>query len=163
MFSKMKTLTHLILLLMSAGFFTHCSSGKTEITDSHESDERVKEAAKALLLDWKEAYLQHLPSRLDTILSEDYTYSGAQSASTTSKQEAIANFKTSKATFLDQIIDDLVIRTYGNTAVVTGLEHIILLDGDTLHYYMRFTDVYVMDANGKMRAVATHSSPVPGK
>ena len=98
---------------------------------------------------------------LNTILADDYTFTGTGGAVLT------------KSDYLNQIIggasfrtEDIEVREYGETALVTGRARLEYADGVTLRRqypvnfdYVRYTNVYVKQS-GKWRLVSTQFSPV---
>jgi len=98
---------------------------------------------------------------LNTILADDYTFTGTGGTVLT------------KSDYLNQIIggasfrtEDVEVRQYGETALVTGRANLEYADGVTLRRqypmnfdYVRYTNVYVKQS-GKWRLVSTQFSPV---
>jgi|SRR3989442_374691 len=98
---------------------------------------------------------------LNIILADDYTFTGTGGTVLT------------KSEYLKQIsrgrsfrTEDVEVRPYGETALVTGRIHLEYADGVTLRRqypvnfdYVRYTNVYVKQS-GKWRLVSTQFSPV---
>ena len=110
--------------------------------------------------DWTQAYLNHDVAALELVLADDWTYSPSDGSFKT-RSQYIEEFRvdTIKYQSIDQ--QNVAVRIYGNTAVVSGEELIKGTDGAkpvTLH--IRFTDVLVK-TNGRWRAVASHESTIP--
>jgi hypothetical protein len=98
---------------------------------------------------------------LNTILADDYSFTGPGGCVLT------------KAEYLNQIIggtsfstEDIEVRQYGETALLTGRMHLEFSDGVTLRRqypvnfdFVRYTNVYVK-VSGKWRLVSTQFSPV---
>ena len=110
--------------------------------------------------DWTQAYLNHDVAALELVLADDWTYSPSDGTFKT-RSQVIEEFRvdTMKYQSIDQ--QNVNVRIYGNTAVVTGEELIKGTDGGkpvTLH--IRFTDVLV-NHNGRWHAVNSHESAIP--
>ena len=110
--------------------------------------------------DWTQAYLNHDVAALELVLADDWTYSPSDGSFKT-RSQYIEEFRvdTMKYQSIDQ--QNVNVRIYGNTAVVSGEERIKGTDGGkpvTLH--IRFTDVLVK-TNGHWHAVASHESTIP--
>jgi hypothetical protein len=115
----------------------------------------------ALEHSWNQAELQHAPSALDLLLSENFVITQPD-GSLMNKQQ----FKTSVAdkTYHYDVLTsgDFKVRILGNTAVVTGSYH---EKGKDKHVpfdrWGRFTDTWLFQ-DGKWVCVASHDSyPVP--
>jgi ketosteroid isomerase-like protein len=142
----------------SAGESTQRAAG-TSIAASPDSVTAAREV-RATLGQWVGAYLRHDPAALDSILADEWTYSGGGSPTPQTKAGAMAEFRTSTDRYLAVDVEDVNVRVYGSTAIVTGREAVRVASGrDTSTVRLRFTDVYAR-RGGRWRAVATHSSPI---
>lgn len=85
---------------------------------------------------------------LDKVLADDLYYCHS-SGSIDSKSSFIQSIKEGKLTYQEMTPDDLKVRIYGKTAVVTGLcAAKILSNGQQITTKFRFTDVYVKNKKG---------------
>jgi ketosteroid isomerase-like protein len=115
---------------------------------------------RATMRRWADAYLRHDAAALDSILAGEWSYSGGGSPTRQPKADAMAEFRTSADRYLAVDVEDVDVRVYGGTAIVTGREAVRVASGrDTSTVRLRFTDVYAR-RDGRWQAVATHSSPI---
>ncbi len=90
-----------------------------------------------------EAMLRVDVAALDDILSEDLTYTHATGVFET-KAEFIAKLKSGQVKYESLVPEDMRVRVYGTTGVVTGLARVkVHVKGEHLSFQLRFTDVYV--------------------
>lgn len=107
-----------------------------------------------------EAYVNGDVATLDRILAEDVTYVHPTGKVET-KAEVIAGFKNQDRKYKSIKRDDVVVRIYGSTAVVTGRNTISAeYQGKNYDVQNRFTRVYVKQA-GNWHLVAHHGSNIP--
>jgi ketosteroid isomerase-like protein len=110
--------------------------------------------------DWVEAYLHHDVAALETILSDDWTYSPSDGTFKT-RAQAIEEFRVAPVKYDSITPQNIQVRIYGNTAIVTGDEVIKGIDaGKPFTQHIRFTDVLV-HRNGRWQAVVSHESAIP--
>ena len=104
---------------------------------------------------WLTAAMQRDIPALKEILADDFmdvTYKG----SLRDKADHLhASLAPSKST---QTLEELKVRSYGDTGLVTGLNVIVTADGSAT-YKIRFTDVFVKRA-GRWQAVSAQETPV---
>ena len=90
-----------------------------------------------------EAMVRGDVTALDDILSEDLTYTHATGVFET-KAEFIAKLKSGQTKYESFAPEDVLVRLYGMTGVVTGVARVkVQVKGEHLSFQMRFTDVYV--------------------
>jgi ketosteroid isomerase-like protein len=107
-----------------------------------------------------DAYVNGDVATLERILADDVTYVHPTGKVET-KAEVIAGFKKQDRKYKSIKRDDVVVRIYGNTAVVTGRNTISAeYQGKNYDVQNRFTRVYVKQADG-WRLVAHHGSNIP--
>jgi ketosteroid isomerase-like protein len=107
-----------------------------------------------------DAYVNGDVATLERILADDVTYVHPTGKVET-KAEVIAGFKAQDRKYKSIKRDDVVVRIYGNTAVVTGRNTISAeYQGKNYDVQNRFTRVYVKQAGG-WRLVAHHGSNIP--
>jgi ketosteroid isomerase-like protein len=139
------------LLVLCAGVLTQTSSNPERNVLSVDGDWAA----------WATRKGEQAKSILNIILADDYTFTGTFGTLLT------------KSEFLKQIgggttfrTEDVKVREYAETALVTGRIHLEYADGVTLRRqypvnfdYVRYTNIY-MKQNGKWRLVSTQFSPV---
>ncbi|MEO1486654.1 MAG: nuclear transport factor 2 family protein [Bacteroidota bacterium] len=114
---------------------------------------------------WAKAMLQNDAKGITEVLDDTWVYSGGGDGSTANKTAVLANMKPGPTGLKGITLMDTITRLYGNFAVLTGHEELVLVDldsRDTSRIYLRFTDVFKKE-NGKVTAVSTHSSPITTK
>ena len=140
-----------LLLVLCAGVLSQTSSDPGRDVRSVDGDWAA----------WATRKGEQAKSILNIILADDYTFTGTGGTLLT------------KSEFLKQIgggttfrTEDVKVRQYGETALVTGRIHLEYADGVTLRRqypvnfdYVRYTNIY-MKQNGKWRLVSTQFSPV---
>jgi len=106
-----------------------------------------------------DAYVNGDVATLERILADDVSYVHPTGKIET-KAEVIAGFKAQDRKYKSIKRDDVVVRIYGNTAIVTGRNTISAeYQGKNYDVQNRFTRVYVKQA-GKWRLVAHHGSNI---
>jgi ketosteroid isomerase-like protein len=97
---------------------------------------------------------------LDRLLSPDLTYTHS-SARVETKQEYIEAIKTGASKYKVIEPEDIRVRVYGSTAVLTGrCRFEVTSGGQDLKLRVRYTDVYV-NRDGAWRMVAWQSTRIP--
>ena len=119
-------------------------------------------AIKQLEQQWLEAYIKADTAALEKIEADDFVLNGPLGAAQT-KAEDIQSIKSGSVKFTDMKFDEIKIRTYGKTAIATGLASIKgTADGKDISGKYRFTDVFVRK-NKEWTAVLTQLTPVAAK
>ncbi len=135
---------------------------KPSETPKKVADKITEEEALNLLHQWTDAYLAGDAAPLREILDESWVYSGSSDGTVSDKDATITEFANADYTFQDIVYEGLDVRLYGNVAVIRGSERMVIVGnsgGDTTKLRLRFTDVY-QKKDGKIKAIATHSSPI---
>jgi len=104
---------------------------------------------------WLTAAMQRDIPSLKEILADDFmdvTYKGGLRDKADHMQSSVAPSKSK------QTLEELKVRLYGDTGIVTGLNVVVTVDGSTT-YKIRFTDVFVK-RGGRWQAVSAQESPV---
>lgn len=125
-------------------------------------DTITEKEALGLLHQWTDAYLAGDAAPLQEILDESWVYSGSADGTVSDKDATIMEFANANYAFQDIVYEGLDVRLYGDVAVVRGSESMVIVGnsgGDTTKLRLRFTDVY-QKKDGKIKAIATHSSPI---
>ena len=106
-----------------------------------------------------DAYVNGDVATLERILADDCSYVHP-SGKVETKAELLAGFKAQDRKYKSIKRDDVVVRIYGNTAIVTGRNSISAeYLGKNYDVQNRFTRVYVKQAGG-WRLVAHHGSNI---
>lgn len=108
--------------------------------------------------DWADSHVKRDSSFLQRITADDFTFIGPD-GNMVNKIDYIKGL-TGDTVFSGFKIDDLKIRTYGDSAVVTGLVTIIVkTKGEDDSGQYSFTDVFVKQ-KGEWKAVSGQVTPV---
>nr|WP_299387907.1 nuclear transport factor 2 family protein [Allomuricauda sp.] len=141
--------------------FASCQPA-AEPKEQQVTEEITKEEALNLLHTWTDAYLKGDAGPLIEVLDDSWVYSGAADGSTSNKIATIDEVSEADYSFDEIKYHELDVKLYGDMAVVRGWERMVILSADkqdTTILKLRFTDVY-QKKDGKVRAIATHSSPM---
>ncbi len=107
-----------------------------------------------------EAMVRGDVAALDDILSEDLTYTHATGVFET-KAEFIAKLKSGQTKYESFAPEDMLVRLYGTTCVVTGMARVkVRVKGEPLSFQLRFTDVYVKKGD-RWQMVAWQATRLP--
>jgi len=122
----------------------------------------AKAAAKQLEQDWAEAYIHADAAAIEKIEAKDYTLTDATGEVTT-KSDDLRDVKSGVLKMTDCKLEDLKVRIYGKTAVVTG---VVTIKGTYKDQDMsgkrRFTDVLIRK-KGVWRAVSSQETAITEK
>ncbi|MEP7074275.1 MAG: nuclear transport factor 2 family protein [Acidobacteriota bacterium] len=124
------------------------SLGSIENANRNQIVEHPDDIAKGLLQTedaWNQAYIQKDEAWFQQNLADDYTEIGDTGKTINDKAGAIAEMKADKSTEIVAEISDAKVRVEGNSAIVTGINHVKLKDasGKPIDYKHRFTDTYI--------------------
>jgi uncharacterized protein (TIGR02246 family) len=134
-------------------------SGALFISIGHAQDAKVEEALMLLERDWCNATLKNDADWLTRVLADDASFVSATGQRQT-KAQVLADFKVEKTKTCQ--VDQMQVRAYGDTAVVTGRWRITGTDAKGKPFptpESMFTDTFVR-RNGQWQCVASHSSAV---
>jgi ketosteroid isomerase-like protein len=107
-----------------------------------------------------EAMVRGDVAALDDILADDLTYTHATGVFET-KAEFIAKLKSGQTKYESFAPEDVLVRLYGTTSVVTGVARVkVQAKGEHLSFQLRFTDVYVKKGD-RWQMVAWHATRLP--
>ncbi len=151
-----------IFLTIAVLMFTACNQTVEPKTEKEAVEKITQDEALKLLHTWTDAYLKGDAEVLEDLLDDTWVYSGSPDGSTSNKTATIEEFSNADYSFDEIKYQDLDVRVYDDIAVVRGWERMVILDSskqDTTILKLRFTDVY-KKSDGKVRAIATHSSPM---
>ncbi len=107
-----------------------------------------------------EAIVRGDVAALDSILSDDLSYTHATGVYET-KGEFIGKLKSGQLKYESLTPEDLQVRVYGTTGVVTGVARVrVRVQGEPLSFQLRFTDVYVKNGD-RWQMVAWQATRLP--
>jgi ketosteroid isomerase-like protein len=110
--------------------------------------------------DWGQAYITHDLAALETILSDDWTYTPAD-GSFRRRAQVLDDFRMDTMKYNSITHNDVLVRVYGDAAVVTGEEVVKGTDGAReITTRTRFTDVFIR-RDDRWVVVATHETAIP--
>jgi len=113
--------------------------------------------------EWADALVKRDVAFLDRVLTEDYMATDPD-ASVSTKAQTLAALKSSEDVISSMVVDDMKVRVYGDTAVVTGrATSQKTVKGKDVSGQNRWTDVWVKDYAGRWQCVAGHSSRIAQK
>ena len=126
----------------------------------HEAQARSEQELRKLEKEWDQAIVTRDIPALEGILGDDFEFIDF-AGNVHSKADIIEGVKTSKATIEPFETEDLHVRVYGATAILTGrFTQKAVYEGKTYSGQFRYTDVYVKQG-GSWRAVSAHASRIP--
>jgi ketosteroid isomerase-like protein len=112
--------------------------------------------------DWAAAMVKADLGALDAIMANDFV-STSPTGEVQTKEGLMAELKNGKLKFESMHVDELKVRTYGDTAIAFGMDTSkAAYDGKDISGQFRWTDVFVK-RNGRWQAVASHLSRVDKK
>jgi uncharacterized protein (TIGR02246 family) len=121
--------------------------------------ENVEQTIRRLDRERSQAIVRGDTATLERIYADDYSAVGTSGA-VRNKAQAIADNKSGALKIESQSFDNVNVRVYGDTAVITGVATQKGRDkGKDISGQIRFTRVYVK-RNGQWRIVAGHASRV---
>ncbi len=111
--------------------------------------------------EWNDAALRHDPSWLERNYAFDASDIGSRSGGIMTKAQAVVDAGTDKTTFNSLDLSELKVRTEGNAAVVTGVNHEMGRDplGKPFDRRVRFTNVYIK-RDGRWQVWATQGTQI---
>jgi len=112
--------------------------------------------------DWVNAYLKRDMGWFERNFAADYSNVSSNNAKLYNKAEDIADIKTDKTAYEPAELSEINIRVDGNTAVVTGVNHVKGRDekGQPINYRLRYTDTFIK-RDGRWQAWASQGTRIP--
>lgn len=128
--------------------------------EQSQSDLEVENQIKQLEQERFRAMIQVDTTSLDSILAEDLTYTHTNGW-VQSKKDLMSSLESKELNYKSAITNDVVVRTYGICAVVTGTA-LMKVESQEQEYNLRirFIDVYVKKG-GNWQMVAWQSTRIP--
>jgi ketosteroid isomerase-like protein len=112
--------------------------------------------------EWNDAALKKDASWGERNYASDFSEISGSNAAFANKAQAVANARSEKNVYQSLDLSDLNVRTEGNVAVVTGINHVVGRDaeGKPMNLRVRFTDVFIK-RDGRWQVWATQGTFVP--
>lgn len=112
--------------------------------------------------DWNTADMSRDISWFEKNFASDYTSISSGSGKLFSKSEEIADMRNDKRVVEAADLSEVNIRIDGNTAIVTGVNHVKGRDGDAkpFDYKLRFTDTFIK-RDGRWQVWASQGTRIP--
>jgi ketosteroid isomerase-like protein len=151
---RMKRTLAIVFIIVAASIL---SQGQTKKTKSEKQLDQNKQALTQTVRAWMDALVSRDMAALNRIIADDYliTVSDGRVLNKTQDLEPITS---DGVRFLSAVPEDLNVRIFGETAVVTGRGiYQITFKNRSATIYERFTDVYVK-RHGRWQPVASHST-----
>ncbi len=152
----MKIIVAIALLVIAASSFAY---GQTDARAAS-GNAKVEQEIRKLESEWFESYLRGDRAAFDLIVADDavMTYGNGKVGN---KSEAIAEIKAPADASYSLTSDDVQVRLYGDTAIVTGrVTEKGIFNGRSLNSQSRYTDVWVR-RNGRWQVVAAQNTRLP--
>ena len=129
------------------------------LTVAFAADPKTEAALTQMEKDWAQAMVKNDEATLNRVMADDWSLTTPDGTVQT-RAEALADLKSGNMKFDATEVDDIKVRVFGDTAVVTGHSRDkSTYKGKDVSGEYRFTDVFVK-RNGKWQAVATHVTAV---
>jgi ketosteroid isomerase-like protein len=113
---------------------------------------------------WNDAIVKHDWAFFDQILADDYISTDFD-GNVGTKADFLEFLRSGESVIASSIVDDMKVRIYGDTAVVTGRTTTVneQYQGKDLSGQYRWTDTWVKYYLGRWRCVAEHISRIAEK
>lgn len=152
--------TMVVLLFTIVALIVSCKDPEKTVmpVDTSRLDQEI---IRKLSYEWIYAANQKNTVWFDSVLADEYRMIHSKGTIHTKEQEIQEVKADTSQTDLDRL-NDLTVRMYGTTAIVTSIEHLKGVSGNIpfdLKYF--YTDVYIK-RNGKWRVVITQATRLPG-
>ena len=110
---------------------------------------------------WNDASLKNDPSWTERNYAFDASDISSRTGGIMTKAQAVADARTDKTVYQSLDLSELNVRTEGNTALVTGINHVVGRDaqGKAIDRRVRFTDVFVK-RDGRWQVWATQGTTI---
>jgi ketosteroid isomerase-like protein len=112
--------------------------------------------------EWNDAGIKHDAAWVERNYAFDASEVGSRTGKILNKAEAVAAARDDKSVLTSADFSDLNYRIEGNTAVVTGINHVVGRDaeGKPMDRRVRFTDVFIK-RDGRWQVWATQATAIP--
>jgi ketosteroid isomerase-like protein len=128
-------------------------------TPAHTRSESVEQELLKLEKEWGDALVKPDLAFLDRIQADDFTFTDPEGFVWT-KAQSLALLKSGEDVIWSLVSDDMEVRVYGDTAVVTGRNTVKeTFKGKDISGQYRWTDTWLKKAGG-WQCVVSHSSRI---
>lgn len=135
-----------------------CTQNSVQVSGQQDAEKELKQLER----EWNNAIVRKDTATLDRILGDDFIYID-YAGGVNPKADIIKSVKTSEAVVDPFETEDVVVRIYGNTAILTGrFKQKITYKGQVYNLELSYTDVYVKRGK-RWQAVSAHASRIPEK
>jgi ketosteroid isomerase-like protein len=112
--------------------------------------------------EWNDALLKHDASWFERNYAFDASDISSRTGAIMTKAQAVADARADKTVIQSLDLSELNVRVEGNTAVVTGVNHVVGRDaqGKAMDRRVRFTDVFIK-RDGRWQVWATQGTTIP--
>lgn len=112
--------------------------------------------------DWNAADIKRDVSWFERNLAADFSGISSGTGKIFSKAEELADYKTGKSVTEWNELSEINIRVDGNTAIITGVNHVKGRDekGQPMNYRLRFTDTFIK-RDGRWQVWASQGTRIP--
>jgi ketosteroid isomerase-like protein len=112
--------------------------------------------------EWNDASVKRDASWVERNYAFDASDISSRTGGIMTKAQAVADARTDKTVLQSLDLSDLNVRIEGNTAVVTGVNHVVGRDaeGKPINRRVRFTDVFIK-RDGRWQVWATQGTTIP--
>ena len=112
--------------------------------------------------EWGNALIKHDPAPLDKVLADDFMGTTANGG-VYPKAQLLEFVKSGKEDIISMVGDELIVRVYGDAAVVTFRDTIKMrVKGKETTYLERYTDTWIR-RDARWQCVASHGSRIAQK
>ncbi len=113
-------------------------------------------------MDWNNGYINRVFSWFEKNFAADYSNVASRDGKIFTKDEDIADSKNDKSRPESAELSEINVRVDGNTAIVTGVNHVKGRDekNQPFDYRLRFTDTYIKN-DGAWQVWATQGTRIP--
>lgn len=126
----------------------------------HPSDSNRMQEILAAEAAWLDAHLRTDRALLDTLMHRDYTIISPEGR-VISRTEALASYVPGQRVWDFAETDELIVKVYGNTALVTGRWRARGTNsGQPFDYVARYVSVWVFE-DDRWQMVSDQSTPLP--
>ena len=146
------------LLFAGVILFAMFSFAPGQMKNETSAQNNVEQELKQLENEWLNSYLRGDRQTFDRIVADDFTRTDESGKFATKAEEKEIVQAPPASVNASLTNEDMQVRVYGETAVVTG--RIISKVQDSLNFQSRFTDTFVK-RKGRWQVVARHYSRIP--
>ena len=150
----MKRSIFLTTLICLGGILSSAMAGPASSSD--------EQALKKIEDQWAEAYIKRDSSFAERMTTADFSIVGPDGNSAT-RAEYVKDMASGPTIFSEFKMEEVKVRTYGDTAVVVGIANVKAKSGnEDLSGRYSYTDVFVKE-NGEWKLAAAQVTPVAKK